>query len=190
MRSQVRFLLAPRSAKAYTTCKPPAGVLKFIKEKQLFRFQINWIQTKKQPENTTHKFVGTSLKTAGSEHIKLEYRPDIDGLRAVAVLLVVIYHGFPEVLGGGFLGVDIFFVLSGFLITSIISRDVDSSVFSLSHFYIGRLRRIFPSLIIVTATILVAGWFILRSEEYSQLGKEVFAGSFFYSNFYYLSQDN
>ena len=120
----------------------------------------------------------------------MEYRPDIDGLRAVAVLLVVIYHGFPEVLGGGFLGVDMFFVLSGFLITSIISRDIDSSAFSLSHFYIGRVRRIFPSLIIVTTTILVAGWFILRSEEYSQLGKEVFAGSFFYSNFYYLSQDN
>jgi peptidoglycan/LPS O-acetylase OafA/YrhL len=161
-----------------------------IKQVQPFEIEIDRIHDTKHPENSTHQFVGTALKTPGPEHIKLEYRPDIDGLRAVAVLLVVIYHGFPDVLSGGFLGVDIFFVLSGFLITSIISRDVDSSVFSLSHFYIGRLRRIFPSLIIVTATILVAGWFILRSEEYSQLGKEVFAGSFFYSNFYYLSQDN
>ena len=121
---------------------------------------------------------------------KLNYRPEIDGLRTIAVLLVVIYHGFPESLKGGFLGVDIFFVLSGFLITGIISKDSESRTFSLCYFYLGRLRRIFPSLIIVLTTILFLGWFFLRSEEYAQLGNEALAGSLFYSNFYYLSQDN
>ena len=125
-----------------------------------------------------------------SEKSNLDYRPEIDGLRTIAVLLVVIYHGFPDILKGGFLGVDIFFVLSGYLITGIISKDVESQTFRLHFFYLNRLRRIFPSLIIVLTTILCVGWFILRSEEYAQLGHEALAGSLFYSNFYYLSQDN
>lgn len=122
--------------------------------------------------------------------MKPDYREDIDGLRAIAVLLVVVYHGFPNFLKGGFLGVDIFFVLSGFLITGVISTDQNAAVFSLRQFYFNRIRRIFPALLFVMMTFLVAGWFIFRSEEYNQLGNETLAGSFFYSNFLYLSQNN
>ena len=122
--------------------------------------------------------------------MKPDYREDIDGLRAVAVLLVIAYHGFPNFLKGGFLGVDIFFVLSGFLITGIISTELNTAVFSLRQFYFSRIRRIFPALLVVMMTFLIAGWFVLRSEEYNQLGSETLAGSYFYSNFLYLSQDN
>ena len=122
--------------------------------------------------------------------MKPNYRNDIDGLRAIAVLLVVVYHGFPNFLKGGFLGVDIFFVLSGFLITGIIGTDLNAAGFNLQQFYFNRIRRIFPALLVVMMTVLVAGWFVLRQEEYIQLGNETLAGSFFYSNFLYLSQNN
>ena len=122
--------------------------------------------------------------------MKPNYRKEIDGLRAIAVLLVVVYHGFPNFLKGGFLGVDIFFVLSGFLITGIIGTDLNAAGFNLQQFYFNRIRRIFPALLVVMMTVLVAGWFVLRQEEYIQLGNETLAGSFFYSNFLYLSQNN
>ena len=134
--------------------------------------------------------MGTRIFSDTFENTKLEYRRDIDGLRAIAVLLVVTYHGFPQSFKGGFLGVDIFFVLSGFLITSLISNNTNSTEFSLRQFYASRIRRIFPSLIIMMTSCLVVGWFVLRSEEFAQLGNETLAGSLFYSNFYYLSQDN
>ncbi len=74
------------------------------------------------------------------------YRPDIDGLRAVAVLLVVAYHVRTRFTPGGFIGVDVFFVISGFLITSILMRELDGSRFSLQGFYVRRIRRIGPAL--------------------------------------------
>src|SRR5664279_5808861 len=77
------------------------------------------------------------------------YRPDIDGLRAVAVMLVVNFHAFPEAMPGGFIGVDIFFMISGFLITGIIVRELEQQRFSLLGFYVRRLRRIFPALIVM-----------------------------------------
>ena len=77
------------------------------------------------------------------------YRPDIDGLRALAVLAVVIFHAFPAVLPGGFIGVDVFFVISGFLITSIILKGLEQDSFSFTQFYAHRIRRIFPALILV-----------------------------------------
>src|SRR3954468_15602766 len=86
------------------------------------------------------------------------YRPDIDGLRAVAVLLVVYFHALPEVMPGGFIGVDIFFVISGFLITGIVTRDLGSARFSLLRFYDRRVRRIFPALLVVLVTVLVLGF--------------------------------
>ena len=73
------------------------------------------------------------------------YRPDIDGLRAIAVMLVVNFHAFPAAMPGGFIGVDIFFVISGFLITGIIVRELDQQRFSLLGFYNRRIRRIFPA---------------------------------------------
>jgi peptidoglycan/LPS O-acetylase OafA/YrhL len=111
------------------------------------------------------------------------YRPDIDGLRAAAVLAVLGYHYFPRNFPGGFVGVDVFFVISGFLICGIILDDLQSATFSLWNFYSRRIRRIFPALIVVLAALLVFGWFALFPDEYRALGKHVFGGSAFISNF-------
>lgn len=110
------------------------------------------------------------------------YRPDIDGLRAVAVLAVVAFHAFPDMVQGGFVGVDIFFIISGYLITTIILESLDNKKFSFWEFYARRIRRIFPALALVLITCLVAGWFVLLPDEYKQLGKHVAGGAGFVSN--------
>lgn len=111
-----------------------------------------------------------------------KYRPDIDGLRAVAVISVVIFHAFPEWIKGGFIGVDIFFVISGFLISTIIFENLDKGTFSFSEFYARRVKRIFPALLLVLIAVLVFGWFVLLADEYKQLGKHVASGAGFISN--------
>lgn len=110
------------------------------------------------------------------------YRPDIDGLRAVAVLAVVAFHAFPNLVRGGFIGVDIFFVISGFLISTIIFENLDKGTFSFAEFYSRRIRRIFPALILVLTACFVFGWFALLADEYKQLGKHIAAGAGFISN--------
>jgi Acyltransferase family len=110
------------------------------------------------------------------------YRADIDGLRAVAVTAVVLFHAFPRLLPGGFIGVDIFFVISGYLISSLICENLESGSFTLAEFYIRRIRRIFPALAVVLATVLVVGTFVLLNDEYQQLGKHIAAGSGFVAN--------
>src|SRR3954462_920038 len=110
------------------------------------------------------------------------YRPDVDGLRAVAVLAVLAYHAFPSVLPGGFAGVDVFFVISGYLITGIIIEDLARERFTYANFYWRRIRRIFPALILVLVTCLALGWLVLLPDEYAQLGKHVAAGAGFVSN--------
>lgn len=112
----------------------------------------------------------------------IKYRPDIDGLRAVAVFLVVVYHAFPSHLTGGFIGVDVFFVISGFLITSIISKEIKNGKFTVIGFYKRRIDRIFPSLIIVMMFVFVFGWFVLLPDEYKQSGKMLAASSVFMTN--------
>jgi peptidoglycan/LPS O-acetylase OafA/YrhL len=116
------------------------------------------------------------------------YRPDIDGLRAVAVTLVVLYHAFPDAMPGGFVGVDIFFVISGFLITGIIARELDQKRFSLLGFYNRRIRRIFPALIVVLCTVLVLGWLWMLPAAYAQLSSDVFASAAFFANIALLLQ--
>ena len=111
------------------------------------------------------------------------YRPDIDGLRAFAVLSVLFFHAFPKTLKGGFIGVDVFFVISGYLICGIILRDLQVGAFSFANFYARRIRRIFPSLIVVLAAVLAAGWFVLLPDTYEALGKHVCGGTLFVSNF-------
>lgn len=110
------------------------------------------------------------------------YRPDIDGLRAVAVLLVVTFHAAPNWIPGGFIGVDLFFVISGYLITSIITAGLQKGNFSFRTFYSKRVRRIFPALGLVLASCMGLGWWLLLAEEYAQLGKHVAAGAGFLSN--------
>ena len=111
------------------------------------------------------------------------YRPDIDGLRAVAVLSVVIFHAFPGLLRGGFVGVDIFFVISGFLISTIIVGNLRRDRFSFAEFYGRRIRRIFPALLLVLIASDTLGWFALLADEYQQLGKHTAGGAGFVSNF-------
>ncbi|WP_353427864.1 acyltransferase [Polynucleobacter sp. MWH-UH19D] len=115
----------------------------------------------------------------------MKYRADIDGLRAVAIISVIGFHAYPNLLKGGFTGVDIFFVISGYLITTIILNELESGDFKLKEFYIRRIRRIFPSLLLVLLSSLMFGWFALFADEYKQLGKHIFGGSTFISNFIY-----
>jgi peptidoglycan/LPS O-acetylase OafA/YrhL len=116
------------------------------------------------------------------------YRADIDGLRAVAVLSVVTFHAWPSILPSGFVGVDIFFVISGFLISSIIFKAVDQDSFSFKDFYSRRIRRIFPALGLVFVACLSMGWFALFADEYKMLGKHVASGAVFISNFTLLKE--
>ncbi|MGQ0764603.1 MAG: acyltransferase family protein [Gemmatimonadota bacterium] len=110
------------------------------------------------------------------------YRPDIDGLRAVAVLAVVGYHGWPGRITGGFVGVDVFFVISGFLISGIIIRGIETGTFTFGGFYARRIRRIFPALALVLAAAALIGWWMLLPAEYEQLGRHIAAGALFMSN--------
>ena len=111
------------------------------------------------------------------------YRPDIDGLRAVAVLAVVGFHAFPAWVTGGFIGVDIFFVISGYLISTIIFENLEKNTFSFKEFYSRRIKRIFPALILVLTVAFIFGWFVLLADEYKQLGSHIASGAIFISNF-------
>lgn len=112
----------------------------------------------------------------------LQYRPDIDGFRAVSILMVVIFHAFPDFIKGGFIGVDIFFVISGFLISTIIFKSLQTNTFSFKEFYSRRFRRIFPALTLVLIFCFLLGWFTLLGEEFKQLSKHITGGAFFISN--------
>lgn len=115
--------------------------------------------------------------------IQPKYRPDIDGLRAVAVLAVVAFHAFPNWIRGGFIGVDVFFVISGYLISTIIFENLNKDKFNFAEFYAQRVIRIFPALILVLASCLAFGWFSLLTDEFKQLGKHI-AG---YQSFQFLN---
>ena len=122
------------------------------------------------------------MKIYPANLLHLKYRPDIDGLRAIAVLAVVGFHAFPELLRGGFIGVDVFFVISGFLISTILFENLEKNTFSISNFYSRRIKRIFPALLLVLVTCFVFGWFVLFPDEYKQLGKHMAGGAGFFSN--------
>ena len=113
----------------------------------------------------------------------IRYRADIDGLRAVAVVIVVAYHAFPHHVAGGFIGVDVFFVISGYLISGIILGRLAQRRFSFADFYARRIRRIFPALAIVLASLAAAGWFLLFADDFRDLGKHIAAGAGFAANF-------
>jgi peptidoglycan/LPS O-acetylase OafA/YrhL len=122
-----------------------------------------------------------------SPHLK--YRADIDGLRAVAVIAVVLYHAFPNLVPGGFVGVDTFFVISGYLITGIIISGLDGPAgFSFADFYARRVRRIFPALILVLAATLAAGVIMFLPSELISLAKNTVASALFGANFMLLSE--
>lgn len=109
-------------------------------------------------------------------------RPDIDGLRAIAVLSVLAFHAFPQQVPWGFIGVDFFFVISGYLITTILLENLASGRFTFGEFYERRVRRIFPALIVVLVACLFAGWFVQDPQDYAALGRHVAGGGAFLAN--------
>ena len=113
----------------------------------------------------------------------MKYRPEIDGLRGIAILAVVLCH--MQLLAGGFLGVDIFFVISGYLITSIIIQDLDQNKFSFIKFYDRRARRILPTLFIVVLSSIVAGWYIMSPLQLKNLAQSVISVMLFASNYFF-----
>ena len=117
-----------------------------------------------------------------------QYRIDIEGLRAIAVLSVVGFHASPNWVAGGFVGVDIFFVISGFLITRNIYSSQLNQSFSLSDFYSRRVRRIFPALCIVLLFSGLMGWFYLLAYEYTNLGKHIAGAAGFIENILYFKE--
>ncbi|MFQ2155279.1 acyltransferase family protein [Aeromonas hydrophila] len=123
------------------------------------------------------------MTTPTSHLLHPKYRPDIDGLRAVAVLSVVAFHAFPAWMRGGFIGVDVFFVISGFLISTIIFENLDKGTFSFAEFYARRIKRIFPALLLVLIASFAFGWLALLADEYKQLSKHIAAGAGFVANF-------
>jgi len=120
-----------------------------------------------------------------SERLKMSFRNDINGLRAIAVLAVVFFHFDKQWLPGGFAGVDVFFVISGYLMTSIIYRGLENNNFSIANFYLARGYRIIPALAVLCAALLIFGWFLLIPNEYATLGKHLSSSMSFISNFVY-----
>jgi peptidoglycan/LPS O-acetylase OafA/YrhL len=120
---------------------------------------------------------------SGERNFHPNYRPDIDGLRALAILPVVGFHAFPGWFPGGFVGVDVFFVISGFLISTIIFKSLERSDFSFVEFYARRVRRIFPALLVVLAACFVLGRHVLLGSELELLGRHIAAGAGFVQNF-------
>jgi peptidoglycan/LPS O-acetylase OafA/YrhL len=110
------------------------------------------------------------------------YRPDIDGLRAIAVLSVLFYHAFPDTFPSGFIGVDIFFVISGYLITGIILKELKQNRFKIKNFYARRIKRIFPALVTVLVATIGLGWLLLLPTEFIALGKHLLGAASFTSN--------
>lgn len=113
------------------------------------------------------------------------YRPDIDGLRAVAILGVLIFHINPQWLAGGFVGVDVFFVISGYLITGILNRELERGTFSMVAFYERRIRRIFPALVVMLAVVGVAGAVLLLPDDFVLLGRAMRHALFGLSNLFF-----
>lgn len=117
--------------------------------------------------------------------MNLDYRKEIDGLRGIAIILVIFFHANFKFFKGGFIGVDIFFVISGYLITTIIIKDLIHNKFSIKFFYERRARRILPALFFVMLTTIPAAWIFLSRSELSDYLKSVIATTFFSSNFFF-----
>ncbi|MFB1489924.1 MULTISPECIES: acyltransferase family protein [unclassified Thiocapsa] len=126
------------------------------------------------------------MKVRPSQHRGFTYRPDVDGLRAVAVIAVMLYHAGLTLTPGGFVGVDVFFVISGFVIASVVQADLARGRFTLRGFYERRIRRIFPALFAMIAVTLVIGWFVMMADDYKRLGQSAAANALFLSNFYFM----
>lgn len=130
----------------------------------------------------------TSLSGTPHSGSEQKYFASIDGLRTIAVLAVVIFHFFPKILSGGYAGVDVFFVISGFLVTGVIQRKITSNSFSYIDFYKKRIKRLFPALSITLICTTTFAAFFLLSEELRSYGQQLFSGIFFHSNILFFSE--
>jgi peptidoglycan/LPS O-acetylase OafA/YrhL len=119
----------------------------------------------------------------------MQYRREIDGLRAVAVVPVILFHAGFEVFSGGFVGVDVFFVISGYLITTIIHEEIREGDFSLVRFYERRIRRILPALIVVSLTCIPFAWLWMLPSEFDRFSQSLVAVNIFASNFLFLREN-
>ena len=115
----------------------------------------------------------------------MQFREDINGLRAIAVIAVVLFHFNSSWMPGGFAGVDVFFVISGFLMTGIIFKGLEQQKFSILRFYVARANRIIPALAILCIILLILGWFYLTPQDYKALGKHAASSVTFVSNVTY-----
>ncbi len=138
--------------------------------------------TTKPPKGLAHSAVS---QAPGDRR---DYRADIDGLRAIAVFAVIAFHAFPSLAPGGFIGVDVFFVISGFLISRHILSELGTDAFSIKSFYARRVKRIFPALIVILVACIAAGWVILTPGEYEALGRPIADGAGFVANFVFWSE--
>lgn len=138
--------------------------------------------------NREHASIPQGIKLGTGDHPR--YRGDIDGLRAIGIISVVLCHAFPTILPGGYVGVDIFFVISGYLISSILLKALERGSFSISDFYVRRVKRLFPSLIVVLASTLAAGYLLQLPEDLVSLGWQTIFGTFFASNLYFWHSTN
>ncbi|MDQ2094281.1 acyltransferase family protein [Rhodalgimonas zhirmunskyi] len=118
----------------------------------------------------------------------LTYRPEIDGLRAIAVLAVILFHAGFETLSGGYVGVDVFFVISGYLITSLVLKDIAEGSFSFARFYERRIRRLLPAMFIVVLLTIPFAYALMLPTQFKDFMGSVFANSLFLSNVYFLTQ--
>jgi peptidoglycan/LPS O-acetylase OafA/YrhL len=129
--------------------------------------------------------VDAAARHAREGGIALTYRRDIDGLRGLAVGLVVAYHAFPKLRTGGFVGVDVFFVISGYLITLLVQGALETGTFSLIEFYRRRVRRIVPALLVVVTACCIFGWLLLLPSELQSLGSSIKWCALFLANLFF-----
>src|SRR5574343_1237514 len=122
------------------------------------------------------------------DHVYPGFRPDINGLRAWAVMAVILFHFDIPGFSGGFVGVDVFFVISGYLMTAIVIKGLELGRFSLIDFYAARIRRILPALLVLCMVLLGIGYFVLPPLDYTQLAGHTLSALGFYSNFRFWSE--
>src|SRR5579863_2825912 len=116
------------------------------------------------------------------------YRADVDGLRAISILAVIGFHAFPSMLPSGFVGVDVFFVISGYLISTIILTDLTRGTFSFADFYSRRAKRILPALLLVLVAVWIVGWRTLLPSDLERLGRDIAAGASYLSNIFFWNE--
>ena len=120
----------------------------------------------------------------------MKYRSEIDGLRAIAVFPVILFHAGFDFFSGGYVGVDVFYVISGYLITSIIIDDIQKNNFSLANFYERRARRILPALLFVVALCIPFAWYIFTPSEMIYFSKNLIYVTTYISNFLFMKSNN